>query len=225
MTKKISLEISDETYQKLSELGDFYKQDLKQTLAAILNAVGNCQGDITSLNSMYGQTDNLEIILLHAFRRYPALLNLVNQLLEKVEGTKGDFDLDTDVEFSFDGDYFRICFDANNKNPLCIHRVDFIKQDGLYCFSTNTYISSEETSEASLEKLEAIASDVDDPFDSESFNVEVDRGIEEPGERTIWTLTIDCWEECLDALPKMKQVDKLIKRILKRAGVTLKSQS
>ncbi|MCW4017768.1 MAG: hypothetical protein NWF00_03690 [Candidatus Bathyarchaeota archaeon] len=127
-------------------------------------------------------------------------------------------ELDTDIEFSFDGDYFRVSYDAKSNNKQsCIHRADFLKQDGLYCFSTITYIDVNETSKESLEELHSIVAEIEDPFDLESFKIEIDECFEDQ-----WSVTIDCWEDSLDALPKMKQINKLVKKIFKKAGATLK---
>lgn len=219
-SKKLAVDISDETIKQLSELGDFYKKNLNETISIILKIVGNQQSEIISLNRTYEQCMDLEGTLIEMLRDYPGMINVFNDLPRQV-GAEGQLSLDPDIEFNWNGDHFRVSFDVKSGNKSSICRVDFIKQDSLYCFSTNTMIDSSETSIKSMEKLESMLAEICDPFDSEEFNIQIDKSPTEPGENLLWTLTIDCWEESPEAWPELKQVDKFVKRILKKASVTL----
>ncbi|MCW4017767.1 MAG: hypothetical protein NWF00_03685 [Candidatus Bathyarchaeota archaeon] len=83
MAKKVSLELSDETYKQLSDLGAVYKQNIKQTLATILKSVGDHQNEISSLNYRYGQTNTLEMTLLYIFATIPLYSTCLTSYLKK----------------------------------------------------------------------------------------------------------------------------------------------
>jgi hypothetical protein len=143
---------------------------------------------------------------------------LFNWVLEELKA-EGQFTLE-DFEFDLEKNYFRFLYAAYSDSPLNIYSFDVTKENGSASLSTNTGIYVKQTSQESLDKLRKVISDFSDPFDLSEFNIEIEDDDEE-----MWTIRIDCSDESLDYLPTIKQMSRVVKQILKKAGVKQKSSS
>jgi hypothetical protein len=213
MTKKISLEISNETYQQLSKLAEEYNQDTKSVAKQILEVVSKNKVSIGQI-SYATQEKNLSSILYRALFNYPTMVYLFKDAADAVKA-EGEYEIDiANIEIVWDTNYFRFRFDTRNPEYM-FGSFEFTKEDERYNVSTYTYLSQENTADGSFDELNDVVESYALPFDE--FNMYTDSY---EGDDCC-TLTIDVWSDQLEELPSLKQINKDLKKILKKAKINL----
>lgn len=214
MTKKILLEISDQAYKQLSELAEKYSQDTKSVAKQILEVVGNNQVNINQISDAT-QEKNLASILYQTLGNYPTMAYLFKHAADAVKA-EGENEIDiANVDIVWDRNFFRFRFDTRNPEYL-FGSFEFTKEDERFNVSTYSYLSQEESTDGSFDRLNDIVDSYVLPF--EDYNMHND-GYE--GEDCC-TLTIDVWSDQLEELPSLKQINKELKKILKKAKINIK---
>jgi hypothetical protein len=206
MSKKLSLEISDQTYEHLLALANSFRLDHKQIADCILKSVSARENDITRLKEMPGD----------ALENYPILAYSVRDFLIKLKA-EGLFSIDpANVEWDIEKDFFSVilCPDSGDYN---FYMINVRKEDGRYNLGTYTTVEIEETKDGSFDRLEEVAESIDCPFDVDDWRVDADNSDEER-----FGLSIEYWADSIEDLPSLKKADRFIKEILKKAKVTLK---
>ncbi|MCW3994525.1 MAG: hypothetical protein NWE98_00040 [Candidatus Bathyarchaeota archaeon] len=217
MPKKLSLEISDETYENLCKLADNFGLDYKTISNCILETVSAREYDITQLREMPGAEDNLRSILNEALETYPNFAYRVRELLTKLKA-KGLFSIDpANVEWDIEEDFFSVIFSPESSADYDFDMINVRKEkDGRYNLGTYTYVEIEETKDNSFGELVKASKSTDCPFYVDEYSIDAYDNEE------FCTLSIEYWAESLEDLPSLKKADRFIKQILKRANVTLK---
>ncbi|MBT0160191.1 hypothetical protein G4O51_09425 [Candidatus Bathyarchaeota archaeon A05DMB-2] len=214
MTKKVSLNIPDESFEGLKSLSALCKQDITQTIVGILETAGSQSSLLTYLSKEYKVPVDSKMMLHDVLNAAYHSIGLFNEVLEKL-GAKGLFTLE-DLCFDLDEDWFNFIFDGLSGNNLLVDNFDVKLKPGSKRVTTRSYINVEEVSAQALGKLKEVVEDVMEPVefaDCEDFNVDV-REDEE-----IWTLEVDYWAASWVYLPGIKNVSKLVKDIFKKAGI------
>lgn len=215
MVKKVSLNISDESYEKLASLSDFYKQDLENTIVTILDVVGSEGQWIINLSQEYKVPVKLDTVMFHMLDAgISSIYSLFNNVLEKL-GVKGLYVLE-DLEVDLDEDYIFLIYDALAGCNLHIDCFDLTLKSGLKTLSTRSLIKVEKINKQTLEKLKELVRSVAEPeefVDLEDYHIEIEEDEE------FWTLRIDCMAEALDYFPSVKRISKFVGQLFKKAGV------
>lgn len=216
MTKKISLEISDETHEQLLKIASRFGLDHKQTANCILNSVISHEYDISRLTEMPNVEANLGSVLSDALDNYPLFAYSIREFLAKLKA-KGPFSIDSaNVEWAIEKDYFSVilCPDSADYN---FYMINVRKETGRYNLGTYATVEVEQTKEGSFDRLVEVAESITCPFDVDDYSVDADASDEET-----CTLSIEYWADSIEYLPSLKEADRFIKQILKRAKVTQK---
>jgi hypothetical protein len=217
MPKKLSLEISDETYDHMMRLAEGFGLDCKSIANSILEAVSSRERDITQLREMPGVEANLSYILNDALENYPTFAYTARDLLTKLKA-KGSFSIDSaNVEWSIEKDFFSVILTPDSSADYDFYMINVRKEDGRYNLGTYTSVEIGETKDNSFDGLSEAAESIDCPFDVDDYRVDAD-----DSDENSCTLSIDYWADSLECLPSLKEADRFIKQILKKAKVTLK---
>lgn len=217
MTKKVSLNIPDESYKKLASLSDFYKLDVEDAIINLLDVVGIESQTILNLSKEYKIPIKLAGVISHIFfAGFRSLRALFNEILENLE-VKGLYTL-SDFDVDLDENYMWFHYDALVGRNLQIDSIDVALKPGLKSLSTTSYIEAKKLDSEVLGNLKKlIQSDaVREEFESlelEDYNIEIEE------EEESWILTIDCREESLSYLPSVNRMSKFVEQIFKKAGV------
>lgn len=216
MTKKISLEMSDGTYENLLKIACNFGLDYKQTIDCILKSVSAHHSDIARLTEMPNVNADLPSILGDALENYPRFAYSIREFLTKLKA-KGPFSIDAaNVEWDIEKDCFSVilCPDSSDYN---FYMINVMKKNGVYNLGTYTTISIEETKEGSFDRLVEVAEAISCPFDVDDYSVDAGDCDEER-----CSLSIEYWADSLEYLPSLKEADRFIKQIFKQAKVTRK---
>lgn len=216
MPKKLSLEISDEIYKDLCQLANRLGQDEKQVATTILEAISKSDYHIEWLSKMPYADPALKSVLCDALDNYPVFVSGARDFLVKLKA-EGEFNLDSaNVEWDLEKDYFSANFDLCSKN-YSFFRINVRKEDGRYNLGTYWSVAVEETKDGSFDTLVEVAESADCPFDVEDYRVDVDSNDEE-----CCNLAIEYWADSIEDLPSLKEADRFIKQILKKAKIIQK---
>ena len=157
MPKKLSLEISDETYEHLVKLAESFGLDCKTIANSILETVSSKERDITQLREMPGAEANLSSILNDALENYPMFAYSVRDLLTKLKA-EGSFSIDpANVEWSIDKDFFRRYLYPDSSADYDFYMMNVRKEDGRYNLGTYTLVEIEETKDNSFNGLSEVS--------------------------------------------------------------------
>jgi len=216
MVKKVSLDVKDDSYKELESLSAFYKQNVKDTILNIIDAIGRNRS-IEYLAQQYKVPVDLGAVVSHVFEAGSTLTqSLLNEILEKLK-VKGLYVLE-DFWISSDEDYMTFAFDALRGSNLEVDSFHIQLEHGISGIATLlafTYFTSENESETETmsKKLKDIVDNADPPLEFEELDgYEIE--IEEPG-----VLTITCTGESIEYLPSPIVISKFVKKILKKAGI------
>lgn len=217
MPKKLSLEISDETYEHMVKLAESFDLDYKTIANSILETVSARERDITQLKEMPTVEANFSSILNDALENYPMFAYTVRDLLTKLKA-EGSFSIDpANAEWSIEKDFFSVIFTPDNSADYDFYMINVRKEDGRYNLGTYTSVEIEETKDNSFGGLSEVAESIDCPFDVDDYRIDAD-----DSDENSCTLSIDYWADSLECLPNLKEANRFIKQILKKAKVTLK---
>lgn len=217
MPKKLSLEISDETYEHLVKFAESFDLDYTEIADCILETVCARESDITQLREMPGAEANLSSILNDALENYPTFAYSVRDLLTKLKA-KGVFSIDpANVEWGIEKDFFSVILTPDNSADYAFYMINVRKEDGRYNLGTYTSVEIGETKDNSFDGLSEVAESIDCPFDVDDYRVDAD-----DSDENSCTLSVDYWADSIERLPSLKEADRFIKQILKKAKVTLK---
>jgi len=150
MIKKVSLSVTDESYERLAALSSFYKQDIKDAIISILDLVGVESPQIMHLSKEYKVPTDLSMVMSHVFfAGFDSLRTLFNKILENLEVkglyTLGDLDIDLDEK------YMWFSYDALVGYDLQIENFYVTLEPGLATLTTNSYIEVEKKQRSNSE--------------------------------------------------------------------------
>ena len=166
---------------------------------------------------MPGIEADLSSILNDALENYPTFAYPVRDLLTKLKA-KGLFSIDpANVEWSIEKDFFSVILTPDSSADYDFYMINVRKEDGRYNLGTYTSVEIGETKDNSFGGLSEVAESIDCPFDIDDYRIDVD-----DSDENSCTLSIDYWADSLECLPNLKEADRFIKQILKKAKVTLK---
>lgn len=215
MTKKVSFKIADDSYKELVSLGDFYKQDVEDVIAGILDITGHQAHRIIELGKEYKVPVKLTAVMAHTFAAGFDFMQLFHKVLEDFEA-KGLYTLE-DFDFDLDKNYLWFYFAALIGCNLQIDAFCISTEPGLSTLTTWSYIDARGVNKKGLEKLKKLVQSVEVPEEFEEvddYHIEIDEEDEES-----LTLTIDCAAEGLGYLPSVKEASKFVEHILRKAEI------
>lgn len=218
MDKKVSLSISNSIYKELTSLSDFYKQDVKDTIGSILDAVSKNSRGIINLSKEYKVPIELNTVMFDLLEAaFNSTSYLFNELLEKLE-VKGLFRLE-DSEIKLDEEYMWFYYSALGGCNLYVDTFDITIERGLRTLTTYSHIEVNEVNKQILEKLKKLVQSIEEPYEFadslEDFNIEIEET------EQIWTLQIDLVAESLAYLPSVNRVSEFVKQMFKKAGMKI----
>ncbi len=230
MVKKLSFEVSDKTYEQLSGFAEFYDKNIEEIVRPVLKFIGSIKDDIPLVTAMLNggmmrpSIPNFDIkkALLNTFSN-PGLLELSKGIRDRLD-VDGKYVLE-DVEYDKDAG-FRISYAETNRNKtydineICFEKEEDDSEEYEYSCVATVYIDPKETSRESLERLKAIAADHDELY---LGGVKIEFHYDVDPDAVGYLHVSYCGYE-IDDLPKLKKIDKQVKGILKKAGVTIKRQ-
>lgn len=217
MTKKISLELSDESYEKFITLTKTINQEPEQTLVTLANQASNYE---SLIRCFYQNTPmTFEEILSDVFQNTEQGIAFFRYFLRKLKA-EGLYSI-SDFCFDFEKDYWWFLFD-NVGDDSILDGFDVTKQDGQVSLTVNSTISLNGVSMWSLNRLKEIIEEKDYETPSKGFDAidEVDIELEENDETC--RLNITCWMESFEELPSLDNVSKIVRQILRKARINLK---
>jgi hypothetical protein len=215
MPKKLTVEVEDEPYQRLCGIAGDFKLDVKQAVGTILTSVGGCDGSITRISELSGPDKSLSSALYAALGNYWTIACLFNDVLSKVKA-EGKFTVDiANVEINWEDDFFSFHFDSAT-DDYNITNLLVRKEDGTFCLSTYTSVQLKETKNNCFDDLKAAAESAGNPFSVGECRIYGEDSFDDS-----CYLVIDCFDGSLECLPTVKQVDRVIKRILRKAKIQL----
>jgi hypothetical protein len=214
MPKKSPIKISDELRKKVTDIASHYNLNSEQAINNILSAVSNNKANLIQIGEKSNPND-LFSVLHQILENYVDISHFFNDVLKEV-GAEGKFQVNlADVEINLVRDYFRFSFDALT-NDYDIISIEVRKENGCFNFSTHTSIELNQTKNNSFDDLELVAQSFDKTFDE--CHIYLDKSVTENRE-----LIVDCWSSKLKSLPDIKQIDKVIKRMLRKAKIQRKN--
>jgi hypothetical protein len=218
MVKKVSLNISDDSYQRLASLGDFYKRDIKKAIVDILDVVGHESQWIINLGKEYKVPVKLNTVMAHMLdASHTSIYSLFNEILERLE-VKGLYVLE-DLDIDLDKNYMFFSYTALRGCDLRIEEFHITLDPGLKTLTTTSYIEVKKVNKQVLGKLKELVQSVEvseelgELSDLEDYNIKIEEGEE------FWYLKIECTGESLDCLPSVSKVSKFVERVFKEAGI------
>jgi len=215
MVKKVSLNISDDSYKELASLSDFYKQDVKEAIISILDAVGGHARAIINLSKGYEVPVELKTVISHTLGAgFNSIYSLFNEVLENLE-VKGLYTL-SDFDIDLDENYMWFSYDALVGCNLQIDGFYVTLKPGVKTLTTNSYIEVKKVNNKALRKLKKLVRSVEVP---EEFDELEDYDIEIEEDEEFWTLKIDCTAESFNYLPSVNRISEFVERAFKKAGI------
>lgn len=216
MVKKVSLNISDDSYKELASLSDFYNQDIEDIIIKILDTVGMNARRIINLNKEYKAPLELDTIISDIFDAGNTLIrDLFDKVLENLEFNKGlysleDLGIDLDENVSW---FYYVALDGCN---LQIDTFHLEIRPGLKYLDTESSINGEKLNDEVLGKLETLIKNIEVP---EEFYELEDYEIKIGGDEEFLKLKIDCVADSLNYLPSLTIISEFVDQIFKKVGI------
>ena len=216
MVKKVSLNISNDSYKELASLSDFYNQDVEDIIIKILNIVGMNARRIINLSKEYKVPVELVTMISDIFDAGNTLIyDLFDKILENLDFNKGlysleDLGIDLDENISW---FYYVALDGCN---LKIDTFHLEIHPGLKYLDTESYIDGEKLNDEVLEKLYDLIESVEVPEEfHELENYEIKIG----GDEEFLKLKIDCVADSLNYLPSLTIMSEFVDQIFKKVGI------
>jgi hypothetical protein len=215
MVKKVSLDIPDDSYEKIASLGAFYKQDTKETIVSILDVVSREIHSLERLSKEYKTPVKFEWVLEDLLIAGSHSIYLFNEILEKLEVK----DLYVLMGFEFNHDEHYVYFHYAALKGTNLQVTSFaLWMNGLTTLRTESLIETEKVNKQSLDKLKEVVKDhLTEPNtfgNLEGYTIDIDYEDDE-----MWNLIIECTAVSIDHLPSIKQVSRFVKQVFKKAGI------
>lgn len=219
---KISLDVQQDTIERLESLSDFYDKEIKEIINEIIEVISHESGWLLNISKEYKVPIRLTNVLSHLLHVGVQSTNsLFNDILERLEA-KGLF-CASDMEIDLDEMSIWVYFDALRGCDLYVHSFD-LTLTGLQRL-TATYL-------VDVDKVDDDAVDRIIDFDQvigwkeglelpESFHDVMDSSIAVVDVNEFLRLNIDITEEFINYLPTIPDISEVFKRILEKAGVDL----
>lgn len=210
---KVTLDISDENYEKLKKLGTAFNQSPEQVISGLLEVAGY-KAIVLIDAGMDVQSAAGKV-----FDYYFLAVGFLDYVPIKL-GAEGKYGL---VGFSgkIDEGYFNFNYDCKAlDDDLVVDSFDLtLKRGELDRLTANTYVDRKKVSEKSLERLKAVVTDFVNPFDSlEDFSIRLQED-EDIGP----TVIMDLFAKSMADLLSLKEISATMKKILKKAEIKLGS--
>jgi hypothetical protein len=219
MTKQLSLDISDNNYDELTSLSKLFNQGIEKTVTDILEVLGFEHRNLESLTKEYKLPFlTSRMVFSHFFDAARNSVGLFNDLLERL-GAKGLYLLE-DFDYDLEECEFTFSYSALVGNKLSVDSIWVTVEPGLKSLRAESIIDMEKIRQESIEKLKQIAKDFEEPsefMDLENFDVNVEDEIE-----GIASLVIECQAETLEDIPNINVISRVLRKLLKNAGITRK---
>jgi hypothetical protein len=218
MVKKLSLKIQDESYKKLESLSDFFKQDTRQIITSILEGLSTESDSLIDRGRKYRVPVNIEEVLRRTLWEVRSGASFFSYIPEKLK-VGGLFWLD-DFECDLDKDYFMFHYSSLPGCNLDIDSFHLTMEPGSKTLYADIFIDVNETNKQSLDKLKEVVKHFQPPssFDAlEDFDINILGEDEE-----IWTIEISCTAETLHDLPSIEQLNRIMKKIIRKVGIRQK---
>ena len=217
MSKKLSLNVSEDRYEKLANLARECGVDLEEFMRALVEVVLLFSDEVLTIkreNPSYSLGEVFSEVFQNAHRGR----SLVREILRELDVKKG-FML-SDVDFNLKDRYLMLWFDATGDCELFIDSFDITWEEDTVTLTTRTSIDVSEQTDKALKKLERTVNRIVDPWELELFEVKINKSEDS------WDLEVVCgeYEVHVENLPSLKQVSKFIERIFRRAGVKYTQQ-
>ena len=216
MVKKVSLNISDDSYKELASLSDFYNQNVEDVIISILDVVGRSTWKIINLSKKYKVPVKLVTMISDIFDAgNNVIYGLYEEVLENLEFNKGLYtlqDLGIDLEENVMWFYY-VALEGCNLKIVSFHLEI---RPGLKYLDTESYIDVEKVNDEVLGKLEKLIKSIEVPeefYDLEDYEIKIG------GDEEFLTLKIDCVADSLNYLPSLNIISEFVEQIFKKAGI------
>lgn len=211
MVKRVSLTLTDDIYENLAALSDYYTENIQDTIKSILEIISMNSRWITNLRNDYKVSVNLKNVLTHIIYAAFHSLSLFNNVLEKMD-VKGLYTLE-DFEFDLDENYMWLNYSALADCDLKIDTFDITIRPGLKTLTTYSCIEAGKANQRILEDLKSFIQTIQVPAEFEYLE---DYNIEIIEEEEFWTLKIDCTADSFNNLPSIKRISRFVDLIFKK---------
>jgi len=216
MVKKVSLNISDDSYNELASLSDFYNQDVEDTITNILDTVGMNASRIINISKKYKTPVELVTMISDIFDAGRNLIyGLYDAVLENLEFNKGLYSLE-DLGIDLNENVMWFYYVALKGCNLQIDAFHLEIRPGLKYLDTESYLDVDKLNDEVLGRLEKLIKNIEVPeefYDLDDYEIKIG------GDEEFLTLKIDCVTDSLDYLPSLKIISEFVEQIFKKVEI------
>jgi len=218
----ISLDLKQDTHERLASLSEFYDKDIKEIINEIIEVVSFESMWIQNISNEYRVPIRLTNVLSHLLHVGVQSTNaLFNDILGRLEG-KGLF-FASDMDIDLDEMRIWVNYDALRGCDLYVHSFD-VTLTGLPRLTATYLMDVEKVDETALLRMKEIADNINDIEGlelPEAFLDIMEFSVDVVDEDEFLYLNVDIVEESLPYLPTIPAISEVIKQIMERAGVNL----
>lgn len=217
---QISVDVSQDTYERLEELSIIYRKNVDEIIAEITDFISSQSSWIENKRKEYNVPRRLTTVLAHIFHAGIQSSNsLFTDLLEQLEA-KGRF-IPNDMEFDLDEMSIWINYAGLTESDLYVDDID-VNLSGLKRLSASYSLNYDRVDSSALEKIKDIIKNIHKtPGLSipDVFNDVMEHHVDFIEDEDFLKLTIDIVEESMGYLPSIPAISDLFKQILNSAGI------
>ena len=211
------MNIPDDTYESMSSLSELYGQGISQTILDILKVINDDGGWMRQLQKDHKAPVELKRVLAQYLGAALYSTGFFNEILEKLQ-VKGLFTLQ-DYEFDLEQNTFTFNYATSGGSNFFMDQFFLTLESGLKSLRIYKLIEVAKVTEKSLEKLEQLAEEFEAPTE---FNDLEECSVIVEADPDYWNVIINCEAESFEYFPKMKQLSRVMQRLLKNAGIQSK---
>lgn len=217
---QISVDVSQDTYERLEELSIIYRKNVDEIIAEITDFISSQSSWIENKRKEYNVPRRLTTVLAHIFHAGIQSSNsLFTDLLEQLEA-KGRF-IPNDMEFDLDEMSIWINYAGLTESDLYVDDID-VNLSGLKRLSASYSLNYDRVDSSALEKIKDIIKNIHKtPGLSipDVFNDVMEHHVDFVEDEDFLKLTIDIVEESMGYLPSIPAISVLFRQILNSAGI------
>jgi hypothetical protein len=215
MSKKLSLNVSEDRYEKLANLARECGVDLEGFMKTLVEVVLLFSDEVLTIkreNLSYSLGEVFCEVFQNAHCGRSLVRGIPRELVERGVVL-------SDADFNLKDRYLMLRFDATGCG-LFINSFDITRIKDTITLTTRTSIDVSEQTDKALKKLERTVNSIVDPWGLELFEVKINKS------EGSWDLEVVCgeYEVHVENLPSLKQVSKFIEQIFRRARVKYTQQ-
>ena len=207
MEKKITLVISDKTFQALASLSNFFNESFDKTVISVLNEVGTNSNLIVDRGREKKRSVGFDRVFNELLQAGFLSSEFFQKIPRQLDG-EGLFVLQ-DFDFSLEEGRLAFTYAATQDSKLWITSFGLEMIRSEYVLACDSYVDLEKNGEESLEKLESSAHDCFEELDPEHYAYEVNEN----------GLTVQYSTFSMDDLPSLRQVSTIIRDIFEGAEI------